>query len=114
MLKNILKAIGLILLASVVLSFVYSLNFLYPPKDEDFKTSGTVFGKVSIGPLCPVEPCTVPPESNPYASRNLIFTPKGGGRPADLPFTSKLNSDGSFNIELPESDYEISLSDCQF
>ncbi len=82
---------------------------------EDFKTTGTLTGKVSIGPLCPVEPCppgAYPP--NPYLSRELIFTPKGGGRPADLPFYAKLQADGSFEAELPAGKYEVTLSDCNF
>lgn len=81
--------------------------------EEEFKTTGTVVGKVSIGPLCPVEPC---PEEfeNPYLSRQLIFIPKGGGRPVDLPFYAKLDKDGGFTEEIPYGNYEVNLSDCDY
>ncbi|MDP2676638.1 MAG: hypothetical protein Q8O83_03060 [bacterium] len=81
--------------------------------EPGFTTSGTVSGKVSIGPLCPVEPCpgTMP---DVYSSRQLIFTPQGGGRPVDLPFYAKLSSDGSYSIELPESNYSVTLSKCDY
>jgi hypothetical protein len=43
-------------------------------------TTGTLTGKVSIGPLCPVEPCTVPHDRlvAAYAARPItISTPDG-------------------------------------
>ncbi|MDP3953794.1 MAG: hypothetical protein Q8Q06_00050 [bacterium] len=80
---------------------------------DDFKTSGTVVGRVSIGPLCPVEPC-FSDQPSPYISRQLIFTPQGGGRPVDLPFYVDLKKDGSYSAELPESNYEVTLSDCDY
>ena len=43
-------------------------------------TTGTLTGKVSIGPLCPVEPCTVPHDRlvAVYAARPItISTPSG-------------------------------------
>src|SRR5512137_2208459 len=43
-------------------------------------TTGTLTGKVSIGPLCPVEPCTIPHDRlvAAYAARPItISTPNG-------------------------------------
>ena len=80
--------------------------------NNGFKTSGTVYGKVSIGPLCPVEPCSNP--IDPYSGKQLIFTPAGGGRPVDTPFYAKLSGDGSFSVDIPESNYSVTLSDCQY
>jgi hypothetical protein len=43
-------------------------------------TTGTLTGKVSIGPLCPVEPCTIPHDRlvAAYAARPItISTPDG-------------------------------------
>ena len=81
--------------------------------DGLFKTTGVVAGRVSVGPLCPVEPCERP-VGDLYSSRSLIFMPKGRGRPVDLPFTIQLAYDGTFRDELPESDYEVTLTDCMF
>ncbi|MBI4160792.1 MAG: hypothetical protein HY506_02695 [Candidatus Yanofskybacteria bacterium] len=89
------------------------------PQEKDdggnFKTTSTVMGKVSIGPLCPVEPCpTNPFNDDIYSGRQLIFTPDGGGRPVDLPLYIKLNSDGSFKDEIPAGNYEVTLSRCDY
>lgn len=80
--------------------------------DGDFRTYGTVSGKVSIGPLCPVEPCNS--TVDPYSGKQLIFKPTGGGRPVDQPFYAKLKSDGLYSIELPSSNYSVTISDCQY
>lgn len=88
---------------------LFTFKFIEP---SSFKTSGTVSGKVSIGPLCPVE-C---PEMGPdiYSPLQLIFTPTGRGRPIDLPFYAKLSIDGSYSVELPESNYSVTLKDCAY
>lgn len=80
---------------------------------ERFSASGTVTGRVTIGPLCPVEPC---PDSapEPYSSRTLMLEPLGGGRPVDLPLYIRLAPDGTFEDEIPEGDYRVTLSECKF
>lgn len=91
------------------------------PGEDDglFKTTGTVMGRVSIGPLCPVEREGVPcgPEDI-YSSRRIILNPNppvgGGGRPVDLPFYIALNTDGTFSEEIPEGNYELTITDCAF
>ncbi len=81
--------------------------------DELFEKTGTFTGKVSIGPLCPVEPCTNP-IPDVYSSRQLILEPRGGGRPVNLPFSVKLDANGNFSDEIPEGNYSVTLSDCNF
>ena len=51
---------------------------LCPSEDDgdEFRATGTIIGRVSIGPLCPVEPCQAQFQ-NPYLSRQLVFTPQG-------------------------------------
>ena len=75
---------------------------------SDLKT-GLLKGKVTIGPLCPVEPCpvTVP---NPYTSRIIILLKQTGE------FFSPiiLQEDGSFEAEIGAGIYTLSLSDCSF
>ncbi len=81
---------------------------------ELFKTTGVVAGRVSVGPLCPVEPCDKP-VGDIYSSRSLIFTPENGKEFTDLPFVVvDLNVDGTFRFNLSESDYSVMLTDCQF
>ena len=60
--------------------------------------NGTLTGKVSIGPLCPVEPCTVPHDRliAAYAARPItISTPTG-------PVITTVTAD-------PESGYTVAL-----
>lgn len=69
---------------------------------------GIIEGKVSIGPLCPVEPC-YKNVGDLYSSRHLIFKSQGK---ADI--SIPLKSDGSFSAQVPAVTYEVTLSDCTF
>lgn len=71
--------------------------------------TGTLKGKVSIGPLCPVEPCpgTVP---NPYISRTIILQKQNGQFFPPI----FLQEDGSFETEIAVGTYILNLSDCSF
>ena len=56
--------------------------------------AGMLTGKISIGPICPVEPCGEP-ASDIYLGRELeLLGP--GGRPIRVP----LKEDGSFTVTL--------------
>ena len=71
--------------------------------------TGVLKGKVTIGPLCPVEPCpvTVP---NPYLSRMIILQKQTGET-----FPSVvLQEDGSFEVKIGAGAYLLDLSDCDF
>lgn len=72
------------------------------------REQGTISGKVTIGPLCPVEPC---PDPSPgiYASRQLVLQPRSGG-----PTYVQLNSDGSFLATVDDGTYAVSLTNCTF
>ena len=67
---------------------------------------GFLEGNVSIGPLCPVEPCTVPPErlAAAYASKNVIVFMKDTGTVVAI---VSLNADGSYRVALPPGVYVI-------
>ena len=69
---------------------------------------GTFAGTVTIGPLCPVEPCD-PPAGTPYAVRDLVLQQPGGVR-IEIP----LDDDGSFSVEVPAGTYTVHLTDCNF
>jgi len=81
---------------------------IYQNKNNKESSIGTISGQVSIGPLCPVEPCPGTPP-NPYTSRQIILKPK---------FSSaiyvNLESNGSFRADIPIGTYTVSLSDCDF
>lgn len=71
--------------------------------------AGILKGKVTIGPLCPVEPCpdTV---SNPYILRKIILQKQTGESFPPI----ILQEDGSFETEIGVGVYTLSLSDCNF
>jgi hypothetical protein len=69
---------------------------------------GTIAGKVSIGPLCPVEPCPGP-TPDVYSSRSLLLRAKESPE-LQVP----LSTDGTFSATVPAGVYEVTLSDCTF
>ena len=70
---------------------------------------GTLKGTVSIGSLCPVEPCPIT-VSNPYTSRTIILQKQTGEFFPPI----ILQEDGSFETEIGVGTYTLSLSDCSF
>ncbi|MBI2937405.1 MAG: hypothetical protein HYY22_04300 [Thaumarchaeota archaeon] len=70
--------------------------------------TGIVSGKVSIGPLCPVEPCPGP-VPDVYSSRYVVLQPEGGE-----PTRVKLSSDGGFEAQVRPGTYKVDLTDCTF
>ena len=69
---------------------------------------GYLQGTVTIGPLCPVEPCHISEERQAaaYAARHLDITGTGFSGPApEAGFTP----DGKYRIALPAGDYDVSL-----
>ena len=79
----------------------------------DFTTAGILKGRITVGPLCPVEPCQGE-TPDVYSGLQVVATPKGGGRPVDLPFYFSVNEDGVFTGLLPESNYELTLNKCEW
>jgi hypothetical protein len=87
----------IIILVVILVAIVY-VTFDSGQPAETGNTTGILTGKVSIGPLCPVEPCTIPHDRlvAAYAARPItISTPDGIG-------VTTLTAD-------PESGYTISL-----
>ncbi len=80
-------------------------------KQEPIKTGeqmGTVSGKVSIGPLCPVEPCP-DPVPDVYSSRYVVLQPEAGE-----PTRIRLSSDGDFETQVRAGTYRVNLTECTF
>ena len=79
-----------------------------PTPEPPDKAEGILTGRVTIGPLCPVEPCANP-APDVYSSRELLLT-RDGEAPVVLP----LADDGSFQALIPTGIYSVELSDCVF
>ncbi len=73
-------------------------EFAQCPSATSNGETGTLSGKVSVGPICPVErvgvPCPVPPEA--YTSREVIVYSE-----TTIVARSHFNSDGTYRFELP-------------
>ncbi len=69
-------------------------------------TVGTLEGKVTIGPLCPVEPCNISAEqmAQAYAGRKIFIYAKDMNT---LLKTVDINADGTYGIELAPGQYIV-------
>ncbi len=72
--------------------------------------TGTLVGRVTIGPLRPVErvgetPPPVPPEV--YAARSINILAADG---RTLVTNVKINSDGTYNVNLPSGVYVVNIA----
>lgn len=80
-----------------------------PPENLELSTMGALAGKVTVGPICPVEridqPCPVPPEA--YTSRELIIYKVDG---KTFVTSTHFKSDGTYSITLPPSNYVADVS----
>ncbi len=79
-----------------------------PPPATPASGQGVIWGKVTIGPLCPVEPCRNP-QPDVYSSRALILQPATGKT-----VSIQLNADGSFKAAVDAGTYSVTLSNCEF
>ena len=69
---------------------------------------GVLSGKVSVGPICPVErvgvPCPVPPEA--YTSREIVIYKADGHTEVTR---QNFRSDGTYRIDLPPGVYIVNI-----
>ena len=76
--------------------------------DLDLAGSGTLAGRVSIGPICPVEregePCPVPPAV--YAGVDVLVLEERGD---DVIARVDLDDEGRYRKGLPEGSYRVTL-----
>ena len=77
-----------------------------PVIDEDVR--GVLVGSVTIGPLCPIEPCGGS-SGDIYSSRELVLQQPGGVR-LQVP----LRPDGTFEGIVPIGTYQIHLDRCEY
>ena len=69
--------------------------------------TGTLSGNVTIGPLCPVEPCTVTPErlASAYAARTIVVSGKGGKVIAEV----VPDPQTGYSVELQPGTYSVDI-----
>ncbi len=70
---------------------------------------GTLSGTVTIGPLCPVEPCNS--TTNPFEGLEMVLAD-----PNDLRVlaTAQLREDGTFVGTVPVGEYLLNIEPCEF
>lgn len=73
---------------------------------------GTLKGKISIGPLCPVEPCKITPERimEIYKNRKIFIYSRASKEKVGQ---TAVKADGSYQLSLAEGKYIINVSDYQ-
>jgi hypothetical protein len=69
--------IVLLIIITIAVAIVLSINTAAPGSGGG---TGTLTGNVTIGPLCPVEPCTVTPDrlTAAFAARTIVVSIPGG------------------------------------
>ena len=77
-----------------------------PVIDEEVR--GVLAGSVTIGPLCPIEPCGES-SGDIYSSRELVLQQPGG-----VLLNVSLRPDGTFEGVVPIGTYEIHLDRCEY
>lgn len=83
--------------------------FLLSGCEKQIKEKGTIAGKISIGPICPVETDPPDPGCLPTAETYKaypVYIHSSNGR---LKILINPSLDGSFNIELDPGDYFLTL-----
>ncbi len=79
-----------------------------PTPNAEQVIAGTLKGAVTIGPLCPIEPCS---ESSgyPFSGRELVLQQPGG-----VVLQVPLQSDGTFEFVFPIGTYTVHMSPCEY
>jgi hypothetical protein len=99
--RSLIFLIGLLLAAAVACTSGESDTAV--PSDG----LGTLSGSVTIGPLCPVQPCSVE-IGDTYSSRQVLLQSEGSG---DI--VVFLDQDGAFRADVPIGEYVVNLSTCE-
>jgi len=92
----------------LVFSFIVLVSGCF---GDDLKPdlTGTLVGKVTIGPLCPVEPCNLSPSelSDIYAARHVLIYEDADT--SKLLVKINLLADGLYKVNLPEGNYLVDM-----
>lgn len=79
-----------------------------PTPDVEQGVKGVLEGAVTIGPLCPVEPCG-DSSVDPYSGKELVLQQPGGVR-IQVP----IQSDGIFRAVITAGSYTVNMSPCEY
>jgi hypothetical protein len=106
--KKALMIVAIII--SVILLAGFWLIIFVAHKVSTTVGEGTLSGKVTIGPICPVErpdvPCPVPAEA--YEARKiLVYIQLKGG--LALYSDVSIKTDGTYSVNLPEGAYVVEM-----
>jgi hypothetical protein len=99
---------ALLFIVAVIFALVVLVVMLVPGL---YPTGGTgiLEGNVTIGPLCPVEPCHVPPDvlAQAYEARKIIVTllDRPGGS-----ITVPIGPTGHYEVTLPAGTYRVDIN----
>lgn len=96
-----------VIVGVVVVVCILVFIFFFPHQRAGTGT-GYLQGTVTIGPLCPVEPCHISEEQRAaaYAARHLVVS--GPGYSGIVP-EAGFPPDGNYRIALPTGTYDVSL-----
>jgi hypothetical protein len=94
----------IIVIGALIVLVVMLVPGLYPSGG-----TGILEGNVTIGPLCPVEPCIISPErlAQAYEARKIIVTPLD--RPG-VSITVPIGPTGYYEVVLPEGTYRVDIN----
>ena len=98
----------LIFLAGLILLAVAACSSEEPVVQSPGGPLGTLAGSVTIGPLCPVEPCANE-NGDTYSSRQLQLQSESSSG-----ILVPLRSDGTFRASVPVGEYVVTVSNCDF
>ena len=100
--KNLAKTLLLLFLTSI-------LAFSGGCTSESSHQEGTLAGHVTIGPLCPVEPCNVSPEvrAAAYDARKILIYARDRN---SLIKTVSIGADGNYSVSLPPGQYHVDIN----
>ena len=98
---------------SILILLILGLILSCACENGSNKTSletGILEGKVTIGPLCPVEPCNLTPEqiATIYEARKVIVYEKTS---LNKIIEIQLNAEGEYSISLNSGQYIVDVSD---
>ncbi len=107
---NMYRRLSIVPFAAVVLGFILLATGCGGSGAGELRASGFLKGTVTIGPLCPVEPCTISPEqlAAVYAARKVIvYTPD---RTVVVKELSLDQNNGGYSAELEAGQYIVDIN----
>ncbi|MDD1656703.1 MAG: hypothetical protein LUO87_04945 [Methanomicrobiales archaeon] len=94
---------------ALVILILFGVVYLVLPRGPPESPHGVLTGQVTIGPLCPVEPCTVPDMlvMEAYSARGVIIRDQASGTLVEsvVPEPGK-----DYSVSLPPGTYVVDIN----